>query len=301
MPNAAPSFADDMVLIPGGRFSMGSDNFYPEEAPVRQAQVGPFLMDRHLVTNAQFARFVEATGYVTVAERAPDPKLYPDMLPERAIPGSSVFVRPEKDGKPFGPETWWHFRAGANWRAPYGPDSGVHVPDDHPVVQIAFEDAAAFAAWAGKRLPTEEETEFAARGGLENVDYAWGKALAPDGVEMANIWLRGFPFERARPGPPYTTPVGSYPANTYGLFDLIGNVWEWTSSDADAAPGAKSCCGADVKSLAPSHRKILKGGSHLCAPNYCRRYRPAAIWPQPIDTSTTHVGFRCARDVEPKA
>ena len=300
MPSAAPSFADDMALIPGGRFMMGSDNFYPEEAPARPAEVAPFLMDRHLVTNAQFATFVAATGYVTLAERAPDPKLYPDMLPERAILGSSVFVRPEKDGKPFGPETWWQFRAGANWRAPYGPNSGVNVPEDHPVVQIAFEDAAAFAAWAGKRLPTEEETEFAARGGLDGVDYAWGKALAPDGAELANIWLRGFPFERGRPGPPYTTPVGSYPVNAYGLYDMIGNVWEWTSSDADAAPGAKSCCGADVKSLAPSHRKILKGGSHLCAPSYCRRYRPAAIWPQPIDTSTTHVGFRCARDVEPK-
>jgi sulfatase modifying factor 1 len=301
MPSVSASIPDDMVPVPGGRFMMGSDNFYPEEAPVRQAQVGPFLMDRHLVTNAQFARFVAATSYVTLAERAPDPKLYPGMLPERTIPGSIVFVQPENDGKQFGPETWWQFRAGANWRAPYGPDSGVQVPHDHPVVQIAFEDAAAYAAWAGKRLPTEEEAEFAARGGLDGVDYAWGKSLAPDGVEMANIWLRGFPFERARPGPPYTSPVGSYAPNAYGLYDLIGNVWEWTGSDADAAPGAKSCCSADVKSLAPSHRKILKGGSHLCAPNYCRRYRPAAIWPQPIDTSTTHVGFRCARDVARKA
>lgn len=298
MQSGAVLIPDDMVLIPGGRFAMGSDNFYPEEAPVRQAEVSPFLIDRRLVTKRDFARFTAETGYVTLAERAPDPKLYPDILPERRVPGSIVFERPEKDGKTFGPETWWQFRAGANWRMPYGPDSGAKAPDDHPVVQIAFEDAVAYAAWAGKRLPTEEETEFAARGGLENVDYAWGKALAPDGVEMANIWLRGFPFERARPGPPYTTAVGAYPANPYGVFDMIGNVWEWTSSDADKTPGAKSCCGGDVKSLAPSHRKILKGGSHLCAPNYCRRYRPAALWPQPIDTSTTHVGFRCARDIE---
>jgi len=277
---------------------MGSDTFYPEEAPVRAAEVAPFLMDRHLVTNRDFGRFVAETGYVTLAERAPDPALYPGILPERMVPGSIVFVQPAKDDKPFGPETWWNFKLGAHWRSPYGSDSGVTIPDDHPVVQIAFEDAAAYAHWAGKRLPTEEETEFAARGGFEGMDYAWGKALAPDGVEMANIWLRGFPYERNRPGPPYTSPVGSYPPNAYGLFDMIGNVWEWTSSDADAAPGPKSCCGADVKSLAPSHRKILKGGSHLCAPNYCRRYRPAAIWPQPIDTSTTHVGFRCAKSIE---
>ncbi len=301
MQSAAALIPDDMVLIPGGRFAMGSVNFYPEEAPVRTVEVAPFLMDRHLVTNRQFARFVDETGYLTLAERAPDPALYPDILPERMVPGSIVFVRPEKDGKPFGPETWWRFRAGAHWRTPYGPDSGVAVPDDHPVVQIAFEDAAAYAAWAGKRLPTEQETEFAARGGLDGAEYAWGKALAPDGVEMANIWLRGFPFERNRPGPPYTTPVGSYPANGYGLFDMIGNVWEWTSSDADLAPGAKSCCGADAKTLPPSHRKVLKGGSHLCAPNYCKRYRPAALWPQPIDTSTTHVGFRCAGSLEAQA
>lgn len=283
-----------MLLIPGGRFHMGSDRHYPEEAPVRVMEVASFLIDRTPVTNAAFAAFVEATGYVTFAEHAPDPADYPGILPEMLAAGSIVFRAPDQRAGTVGPESWWHFVKGAYWRFPYGPD-GPEASPDHPVVQVVWADAIAYARWAGKRLPTEAEAEYAARGGLDGLEYAWGEELAPGGRTMANIWLKGFPFRHAdRTGPPYTTPAGSFPANGYGLHDMIGNVWEWTSTDADGAPGNNGCCASPMHT-GPSVRKILKGGSHLCAPNYCRRYRPAARWFQPTDTSTSHVGFRCAR------
>lgn len=212
-------------------------------------------------------------------------------------PGSIVFQAPARVAGPIGPETWWTYVRGANWRVPYGPDAGAARPD-HPVVHVVWEDAAAFADWAGKRLPTEAEAEFAARGGLQGAAYAWGEALTPNGKLMANIWLEGFPFARPeRKGPPYTTPVRSFPANGYGLYDMIGNVWEWTSTYADGPQGGKSCC-ASKAATSPNVMKVLKGGSHLCAPNYCQRYRPAARWFQPTDTSTSHVGFRCARSIK---
>jgi len=298
-----------MIPIPGGRFAMGSDRFYPEEAPVRQVRVDPFWMDATPVTNAQFAEFVTATGHVTLAETAPDPKDYPDMDPRLTQPGSAVFemtARPVATGLP----SWWHFRLGASWRAPTGPGSSIAGIEDHPVVHVAHADAEAYARWAGKVLPTEAEWEFAARGGLDGADYAWGDELAPEGAMLANYWQGLFPFaNQLTDGWLRTSPVRTYPANGYGLYDMIANVWEWTA-DWYARPKLErkakgSCCiptnprggtrGGSIVKHDPSKmpRKVLKGGSHLCAANYCQRYRPAARYAQPEDTTTGHVGFRC--------
>ncbi|MBU6207874.1 MAG: formylglycine-generating enzyme family protein, partial [Alphaproteobacteria bacterium] len=216
-----------MIHIPGGRFVMGSEHFYREEAPVRQVKVDSFWMDETPVTNAQFDAFVAATGHITFAEIAPDPKDYPGMLPALAHPGSLVFV-PSAEPVRLDVVNWWDFRLGADWRHPTGLDSGVNGLEDHPVVHIAFSDAKAYAEWAGKSLPTEAEWEFAARGGLEGADYAWGDALAPDGALLANYWVGSFPYAR-RSEFERTSPVRSFPANGYGLYDMIGNVWEWTS------------------------------------------------------------------------
>jgi formylglycine-generating enzyme required for sulfatase activity len=301
--------ADAMIALPGGTFAMGSERFYPEEAPVRRVRVDPFRIDAAPVTNAEFARFVVATGYVTFAEVAPDPKDYPGMPPELAQPGSAVFemsAGPVDTSSP----SWWHFRIGANWRAPLGPGSSIEGLEDHPVVHVAHADAEAYAAWAGKALPTEAEWEFAARGGLDAADYAWGDALAPDGAMLANYWQGLFPFaNQLTDGYLRTSPVRTYPANGYGVYDMIGNVWEWTA-DWFVQPKAErkargSCCipanprggtrGASIDKRDPARipRKVMKGGSHLCAENYCQRYRPAARYAQPVDTTTGHVGFRC--------
>ena len=291
-----------MLYVPGGTFRMGSDRHYPEEAPVHRVTVDGFWMDRTPVTNRQFRQFVEATGYVTFAETAPDPKDYPGILPHMIFAGSLVFSQPKHavDLRDF--SQWWTFTRGANWRHPYGPKSNIKGLDDHPVVHVAFADARAYAQWAGKELPTEAEWEFAARGGLDGADYAWGDELTPGGKHMANTWQGEFPIENTcDDGYEGTSPVGAFPANGYGLYDMIGNVWEWTSDwYAGHADAAAPCCSgaARVRSVDPQDparipRKVMKGGSHLCAPNYCRRYRPAARMAQPIDTSTSHLGFRC--------
>jgi formylglycine-generating enzyme required for sulfatase activity len=299
--------SEGMIRLSGGTFLMGSENFYPEEAPVRQVRVDPFWIDEVPVSNAEFARFVAATGHVTIAEIAPDPKDYPGMPAEMAQPGSLVF---EHDAGPVNLRipSWWDFRFGANWRAPLGPGSACEP--DHPVVHVAHEDASAYAAWAGKALPTEAEWEFAARGGMDGADYAWGDALAPDGKMLANYWQGNFPvahdlidsWDR-------TSPLRAFPPNGYGLYDMIGNVWEWTD-DWFAQPKVErkrggSCCipenprggtrrgSIDKREAVRIPRKVMKGGSHLCAENYCQRYRPAARYAQAIDTSTSHVGFRC--------
>lgn len=287
---------------------MGSEHFYPEEKPCRTVKVDAFWIDTTPVTNAEFATFVDATGYRTFAERAPDPRLYPGLDPALAVAGSAVF-RPTQ-----GPVSlddysqWWAFVPGADWRHPAGTDSDIVGLADHPVVQIAYEDAQAYARWAGKDLPTEAEWEFAARGGLDQADYAWGDELAPNGAVLANYWQGRFPFESIRAGGGYrTTPVNSFPANGHGLSDMIGNVWEWTRDWYGAPTGTppKACCaisnprGAMLRdSFEPGDpmrtgRKVIKGGSHLCAPNYCQRYRPAARHPQAIDSPTSHIGFRC--------
>lgn len=314
----APDTADtpaDMIAVPGGTFTMGSERFYPEEAPLRRVSVDAFLIDRTPVTNRQFAAFVEATGHVTVAEIAPDPKDYPDMLPGMDRPGSLVFHKSAAPVDTSNPANWWRFEFGACWRQPLGPGSDIESLGlwDHPVVQIAYGDAEAYAKWAGKDLPTEAEFEFAARGGLEGRDYAWGDELSPGGTMMANTWQGLFPFaNQMLDGWERTSPVGTYAPNGYGLVDMIGNTWEWTSdwwSEKPETPkkaAGKSCCtlsnprGGKLKdSLDPRQpgvrigRKVLKGGSHLCAPNYCQRYRPAARHPEMIDTSTSHIGFRC--------
>ncbi|HEV7288823.1 formylglycine-generating enzyme family protein [Sphingomonas sp.] len=301
-----------MRFVPGGAFSMGSDDFYPEEAPVRRASVASFWIDAAPVPNADFGRFVAETGYVTLAERAPDPRDYPGMPPEMAKAGSLVFQRTATPVALHNPLLWWRFVFGADWRHPLGPDSSLDGLDTHPVVHIACEDAEAYAGWAGKALPTEAEWEFAARGGLDGAAYAWGDELSPDGAMLANYWQGDFPHaNQLLDGWERTSPVRSFPANGYGLFDMIGNVWEWTSDwyalpSLDAPKSSTACCvpehprgGTESESFDPTApqvripRRVLKGGSHLCAPNYCQRYRPAARYPQPIDTSTSHVGFRC--------
>jgi formylglycine-generating enzyme len=301
---------EGMIWIAGGSYRMGSDRHYPEEAPVHTVKVSGFWIDPTPVTNAQFRAFVNATGHVTVAERTPDPHDYPGALPKMLRAGSLVFRAPEHAVDLSNWANWWVFKFGANWRRPYGPRSAITGLDDYPVVHVAYQDAIAYAAWAGKELPTEAEWEFAARGGLDGADYAWGDEFMPAGRHMANTWQGTFPHRNlAEDGFIRTSPVMAFPANGYGVYDMIGNVWEWTTdwyAARHAADPAKPCCiplnprgGAETGSYDPCQpqiriaRKVLKGGSHLCAPNYCRRYRPAARHAQPVDTSTCHIGFRC--------
>jgi sulfatase modifying factor 1 len=301
-----------MVYIPGGTFRMGSDQHYPEEAPAHRVTVDSFRMDRTPVTNRQFRKFIEATGYVTFAEIAPDPKDYPGALPHMLKAGSLVFTPPDHPVDLSNFMNWWTFKIGANWRRPCGKGSSVRGLDDHPVVHIAYRDAEAYAAWAGEELPTEAEWEFAARGGLDGAEFAWGAEFTSGSRHMANTWQGEFPWQNlAQDGFERTSPVEAFPANCYGLFDMIGNVWEWTAdwySSGHTADPPKACCipenprgGNEAGSYDPCQpqfkipRKVVKGGSHLCAPNYCRRYRPAARHAQPIDTSMSHVGFRCIR------
>ncbi|PZF76317.1 formylglycine-generating enzyme family protein [Aestuariivirga litoralis] len=299
-----------MVFLAGGEFLMGSDRHYPEEKPAHRVRVNGFWIDTMPVTNRDFARFVDETGYVTFAEIAPDPKDYPGILPEMLKPGSMVFSPPGHPVDLNNYANWWAFVIGADWRHPYGPDSSLAGLEDHPAVHISYPDAEAYAAWAGKALPTEAEWEYAARGGLDGKEFAWGDQLVPKGRHMANTWQGQFPWQNTEEdGYTRTSPVGSYPANGFGLHDMIGNVWEWTTDWYSAQhPAQRSCCVpsnprgvAENQSYDPQQpqfripRKVVKGGSHLCAPSYCRRYRPAARHAQPIDTAMSHVGFRCIR------
>jgi sulfatase modifying factor 1 len=285
-----------MVWIPGGDFVMGSNRFYREERPARVATVDGFWIDPHPVTNAEYLSFVRATGYVTASERVPDAAMYPDADPEFLVPGSLVFTKPDGPVGLRDYRAWWAYVPGADWRHPEGPESNIDERWDHPVVHVTFEDVLAYAAWAGKQLPTEAEWEFAARGGLQDATYAWGEEVAPQGEIMANTWQGRFPWENlAEDGYEGTSPVGAFPANGYGLYDMIGNVWEWTASNyalPHAATEKPSCC-QPKDSPDRAANKVVKGGSHLCAPNYCLRYRPAARQSQTLDTSTTHIGFRC--------
>jgi formylglycine-generating enzyme len=301
---------DNAVWIPGGTFLMGSDEFYPEERPVHRVTVDGFWMDRHPVTVAEFHCFVEATGHVTVAERPPDPTDYPDADPSLVVPGSLVFRRPPHRVSLRDYHNWWAYVPGACWHRPEGPGSTVAGRERHPVTHVACEDVEAYAAWAGKALPTEAEWEFAARGGLEGAAFVWGNEFAPGGRMMANTWQGEFPWQNLAPGGlEGTSPVGAFPPNGYGLSDMAGNVWEWTADcfrPHHSADPAKACCvpknpratSADRSSLAGQPglaipRRVLKGGSHLCAPNYCLRYRPAARQGESVDSSACHIGFRC--------
>ena len=287
---------ESMVWIPGGDFIMGSNRFYREERPARRETVAGFWIDPRPVTNADFREFVRATGYRTTSERVPDPTMYPDADPLLLVPGSAVFTKPDGPVALRDHQAWWAYVPGANWQHPEGPDSSIDDRADHPVVHVSFEDVSAYAAWAGKVLPTEAEWEFAARGGLEDATYAWGEEFAPDGQIMANIWQGRFPFENlAEDGYEGTSPVGAFPANQYGLYDMIGNVWEWTATayGLPRADTAKQSCCQSKESSDHTAARVVKGGSHLCAPHYCLRYRPAARQSQSLDSSTTHIGFRC--------
>jgi len=298
-----------MRMVAGTRFTMGSDTFYEEERPTREVYVDPFWIDETPVTNRAFASFVSATGYRTLAEKAPTAELYPGLDPAAAAPGSLVFQRSRAPVPLDDPMQWWAFVAGADWQHPLGPDSDLSGLEDHPVVHIAYEDAAAYAKWAGKSLPTEAQWECAARGGLDGAPYAWGDELEPGGTILANYWRGAFPFSNLRTDGYRTTAVRSYPANGHGLFDMIGNVWEWTrdwyAGGLDRAAGKPCCVPVNPRggTLGGSYdpdmpglrigRKVLKGGSHLCAANYCQRYRPSARHPQMVDSATSHIGFRC--------
>ena len=292
----------DMRWISPGSFLMGSDHHYREEAPARRTAVSGFWIDVHPVTNAEFARFVAATDYVTTAERPPDTA--PGRLHPLA-PASAVFHRTSYRVDLRNPYNWWCFVPGADWSHPRGPGSSIEGLDGHPVVHVTQEDAHAYAAWADKDLPTEAEWEFAARGGLDAMEFAWGDTLMPDDVHMANLWQGEFPHENlCADGYEWTSPVGTFPPNGYGLYDMIGNVWEWTRDWYADSLNLPACCTPQPNrdgphEFEPAHagahapRKVLKGGSFLCAPNYCRRFRPAARMAQPINAAACNVGFRC--------
>lgn len=288
-----------MIWVPGAEFTMGSNRHYPEEAPAHRASVAGFWIDEHPVTNDEFATFVAATGHVTAAE---------------SFAGSAVFTPPGHRVDLSDPYRWWSLIPGADWRHPLGPNSSIAELGCHPVVHVAWDDVVAYAAWAGKHLPTEAEWELAARGGLEDAEFAWGDELTPGGAHMANVWQGDFPnVNDLGDGYRWTSPVKSFPPNGFRLYDMIGNVWEWTVdwwSKRHVAQGIQGCCSPEsaqrqmsVDPEAPIEqrlpRKVMKGGSYLCAPNYCRRYRPAARLPQTVDTSTCHLGFRCVRRPAP--
>jgi formylglycine-generating enzyme required for sulfatase activity len=305
-----------MVWIPGGSFLMGSDHHYPEEAPAHRVEIAGFWIDRAPVTNTQFQKFVKATGHQTVAERPADPALYPGARAEQLLPASIVFVPPPGPVPQGNHYSWWQYIAGANWRHPEGPGSSIKGRDQHPVVHIAHADAEAYATWIGKQLPREAEWEWAAWGGSHKGEFVWGDELHPGGLPVANTFQGDFPHHNNRlDGYERTSPVGAFPPNGYGLVDMIGNVWEWTDSwygphgdPVAVEPDSSGCCAA--AEAASQHaareasidaqsqhgvmpRKVVKGGSYLCAPSYCRRYRPPARMAQGIDTSTGHMGFRC--------
>jgi formylglycine-generating enzyme required for sulfatase activity len=296
-----------MRRIQAGTFLMGSDDFYPEERPVHGVSVDDFWMDDHPVTAGEFRRFVRETGYVTVCERPLDPADYPGAPADLLVPGSLVFRKTAApvDIRDF--RNWWDYVPGAYWKRPEGPSSTINGRDQHPVVQVSYDDAVAYAGWAGKELPTEAEWEYAARGGREGSAFAWGDEHFPDGKPMANTWQGEFPWQNLKlDGFEGTSPVGSFPPNGYGLYDMTGNVWEWTTdffTPNHPEDVEKPCCiprnprvSSDAQSFAAGEtipRRVIKGGSHLCAPNYCLRYRPAARQGEAIDTATGHIGFRC--------
>ncbi len=316
--DAAPGDAPPgMTWIPGGTFSMGSEAPWArdDERPVHRVRVGGFWIDRTEVTNAQFRAFVEATGHVTTAERAPTaeqilaqaPPGTPAPPPEQLVPGSCVFA-PTAGPVPLGdPAAWWRWMPGASWRRPEGPGSSLDGREDHPVVHVSFVDAAAYARWAGKRLPTEAEWEYAARGGAEGARFEWGDDPPSDDAPRVNIWQGRFPdANRATDRFRATAPVGRFAPNGYGLFDMAGNVWEWCSDRYRPDTYALRVGGAPAvdptgpdRSFDPSQPftpvRVQRGGSFLCHASYCESYRPSARMPGAEDTGMSHVGFRCVR------
>jgi formylglycine-generating enzyme required for sulfatase activity len=310
-----------MVWIPGGEFTMGTDDPHSmaNERPAHRVRVDGFWMDVHDVTNAEFRKFVDATGYVTTAERAPDWEEMKKQLPpdapkpaaDKLVPGSLVFT-PTPQAVPLNDlSAWWRWVPGANWRHPAGPDSCIEGKDDYPVVQVSWDDAVAYATWAGKRLATEAEWERAARGGLDGKRFVWGNEFQPGGKHLANTYQGQFPVrDTAEDGYAGTSPVGAFPANGYGLYDMAGNVWQWCGdwyrADANEQSSKKGCCDnppgprdswdpGDPAGSPNAPRRVIKGGSFLCNPSYCESYRPSARRGTPPDTGSSHVGFRCVR------
>jgi formylglycine-generating enzyme required for sulfatase activity len=307
-----PKAPPGMVRVPSGRFLMGSDlPEYPEEGPPREVCVDGFWMDQTPVTVAQFSEFVDSTGHVTVAERTLDPTVYPNVPRSRLVAGSLVFTPATRPVDLTNMANWWRYVARADWAHPEGPGSRIRGREHHPVTHVAWADVAAYAVWAGNELPTEAEWEWAARGGTTATLYPWGDELMPGGRPMANHWLGEFPWHSRKPASRMrTSAVGSYPANGYGLVDMIGNTWEWTSDFYRSdRPDRHGCCtpanprvddpdgSYDEHEPGGAHipRRVIKGGSYLCAENYCRRYRPAARQPQQLESSMSHIGFRCIR------
>ncbi|MDH4141358.1 MAG: formylglycine-generating enzyme family protein [Chloroflexota bacterium] len=299
-----------LAAIPAGRFLMGSDLHQPEEAPAHPVYVDAFSIEIHPVTNEQFSAFVEATGYRTVAERPLDPADFPGAPPQNLVAGSLVFTPTPGPVDLRHISQWWTWTPGASWRHPEGPGSDTSARGRHPVVHVAFEDASAYAAWAGREIPTEAEWERAARGGVDGRAFWWGDEPRPGGRRLAKYWEGRFPWKNdASDGYDRTAPVGTYPPNDFGLLDMTGNVWEWTTDwyVGSHAPGEeKACCVPDnprgpemEDSYDPAQpqfripRRVIKGGSFLCADEYCQRYRPAARRPQMVDTGMSHIGFRC--------
>ena len=297
----------DLVDLAAGLFVMGSDNYYPDEGPTREVSVEGFSIAPHPVTNREFAVFVSDTAFVTEAERSPDPALYPGASAEDLVPGGLVFMMTSGPVSLNNYANWWTWTPGADWKHPTGPDSSIDDLGDHPVVQICHGDALAYCEWVGLELPTEAEWEFAARGGLDAADFTWGEDDHQETEPVANTWQGRFPYENTEvDGYTGTSPVENYPPNGYGLFDMAGNVWEWTDSWYVANPTSNSanCCAPSGPTIEDSYdphevvkipRKVVKGGSHLCTPQYCYRYRPAARQPQTIETATSHMGFRPIR------
>lgn len=305
-PSLAASCPDDMVLISGDTYTIGSHRpQYLEEQAARDITVSSFCIEPHEVTNAQFATFVEETGYVTVAERPLSSEEFPELSEADRAPGSLVFVPPKEGIEQVAYLSWWQWMPGANWQHPYGPDSSIAGQENYPVVHIAYEDAVAYANWAGRELPTEAQWEYAARGGLNRKTYAWGNQYS---AKHANTWQGLFPFFNTKEdGFLGTAPVQSFPANGYGLYDMTGNVWEWTTdwfsvSHASKAyrrdpRGPSQAESYDPKKPRDGAMHVIKGGSHLCAKNYCSRYRPAARESQAPDTGTNHIGFRLVKSL----
>ena len=293
-----------MNWIPAGKFTMGSNDGQPDEKPLHDVKLKGFWMDRYEVTNNQFEKFVEATRYVTTAERAPDPALFPGAPKENLVPGSVVFTPPEQVISLNDHMQWWKYVPGASWRHPQGPQSDLNGLGEHPVVHVSYDDAEAYAKWAGKRLPTEAEWEYAARGGLEQNPYPWGRERFPKGLWMMNIWQGVFPKENKREdGFHFSAPVGSFPPNGYGLHDMAGNVWEWVAdwyrhdyyskSPRENPKGPSDSFDPDEPGL---QKRISRGGSYLCSDMYCKGYRPSARMKCTPDTGLSHTGFRCAKD-----
>jgi sulfatase modifying factor 1 len=304
---AANSCPEGMVFIHGGTFRMGSDSDrFPEEKAADNVSVSSFCIDAHEITNAEFAKFVKATGYKTVAELPLSKEEFPDLPDEQRLAGSLVFQPPKEDAQQVAFLSWWSWTVGANWQHPFGENSSINGKDNYPVVHIAYKDAEAYAKWIGKSIPTEAQWEYAARGGLDGTTYTWGDQYSE---KKANTWQGIFPFFNTKAdGYKGLAPVGSFPPNAYGLYDMTGNVWEWTSDFFELghdrmAHQHNPIAGDRHKSFDPkkpdeSVLHVIKGGSYLCAPNYCSRYRPAARESESPDTGTTHIGLRLVKNIK---